>query len=269
MGRLDARAVTGEELRRFEKRLFTDLRKLSEMIGEGRIEEGVYRVGVEQEMFLIGEGNRPAPMAMEVLKELDDPSFTTEIARFNLEANLEPMMMSGDLLSRTEKRLEEVMSAAAEAARRVGVDVCLTGTFMTSQAFYPNLCQAEGAVIMNIASLAAQRSCALHANYCAAKAGVESLTQVLALEWAADQIRVIAVSPGVVNTPIVRKNMAPGSDREKAIIGMTPLGRLFGPDELARLILAYCSDDFSHVTGSTLVADGGFATAGGLPQFYN
>ena len=131
MGRLDARAVSGEELRRFEKRLFTDLRKLSEMIGEGRIEEGVYRVGVEQEMFLIGEGNRPAPMAMEVLKELDDPSFTTEIARFNLEANLEPMMMSGDLLSRTEKRLEEVMEAAAEAARRVGVDVCLTGILPT------------------------------------------------------------------------------------------------------------------------------------------
>ena len=149
------------------------------------------------------------------------------------------------------------------------LDVCLTGTFMTSQAFYPNLCQAQGAVVMNIASLAAQRSCALHANYCAAKAGVESLTQVLALEWATDKIRVIAVSPGVVNTPVVRQNMAPGSERERAIIAMTPLGRLFGPEELARLILAYCSDDFSHVTGATLVADGGFATAGGLPQFYN
>ena len=131
MGRLDARAVSGEELRRFEKRLFVDLRKLAAMIGEGRIEEGVYRVGVEQEMFLIGDGNRPAPKAMEVLSELNDPSFTTEIARFNLEANLEPMMMSGDLLSRTERRLEEVMSAAADAARRVGVDVCLTGILPT------------------------------------------------------------------------------------------------------------------------------------------
>ena len=131
MGRLDARAVSGEELRRFEKRLFGDLRKLEALITAGRIEEDVYRVGVEQEMFLIGDGNRPAPKAMEVLKELDDPSFTTEIARFNLEANLEPMLMSGDLLSRTEKRLEEVMSAAAEAARRVGVDVCLTGILPT------------------------------------------------------------------------------------------------------------------------------------------
>lgn len=149
------------------------------------------------------------------------------------------------------------------------LDVCLTGTFMTSQAFYPNLCQARGAVVLNIASLAAQRACALHANYCAAKAGVEALTEVLALEWAAHQIRVVAVSPGVVNTPIVRQNMKPGSDREKAILAMTPLGRLFRPEELARLILAYCSDDFAHVTGATLIADGGFATAGGLPQFYD
>lgn len=149
------------------------------------------------------------------------------------------------------------------------LSVCLTGTFYSSQAFYPNLCEAQGAVVLNIASLAAQRSCALHANYCAAKAGVESLTQVLALEWAAQNIRVIAVSPGVVNTPIVRKNMPVGSEREQAIIGMTPLGRLFGPEELARLILAYCSDDFAHVTGATLVADGGFATSGGLPQFYD
>ena len=131
MGRLDARAVSGEELRRFEKRLFRDLRKLDAMIGEGRIEEGVYRVGVEQEMFLIGDGHRPAPMAMEVLKELDDPLFTTEVARFNLEANLEPMPLSGDLLSRTERRIEEVMTAASEAAKRVGVDVCLTGILPT------------------------------------------------------------------------------------------------------------------------------------------
>lgn len=131
MGRLDARAVSGEELRRFEKRLFGDLRKLEAMIAEGRIEEGVYRVGVEQEMFLIGDGHRPAPMAMEVLRELDDPSFTTEIARFNLEANLEPMPLRGDLLSRTERRLEETMTRASDAAHRVGVDVCLTGILPT------------------------------------------------------------------------------------------------------------------------------------------
>ena len=131
MGRLDARAVSGEELRRFEKRLFADLRKLDAMIQAGRIEEGVYRVGVEQEMFLIGDGHRPAPMAMEVLQELDDPSFTTEIARFNLEANLEPLPLRGDLLSRTEKRLEEAMTRVSEAARRVGVDVCLTGILPT------------------------------------------------------------------------------------------------------------------------------------------
>ncbi len=131
MGRLDARAVSGEQLRRFEKRLFSDLRKLNTLIEAGRIEEDVYRVGVEQEMFLVGPAHRPAPMAMEVLEELNDPSFTTEVARFNLEANLEPMPLCGGLLSRTEERLEETMTRASEAARRVGVDVCLTGILPT------------------------------------------------------------------------------------------------------------------------------------------
>ena len=133
MGRLDTRAVSGEELRRFEKRLFADLRKLDRMISDGKIEEGVYRVGVEQEMFLIGEAHRPAPLAMEVLRELDDPRFTTEIARFNLEANLDPLPLSGDLLSGMEKSLEEVMTLASEAARRVGADVLLTGILPTLQ----------------------------------------------------------------------------------------------------------------------------------------
>lgn len=133
MGRLDTRAVSGEELRRFEKRLFADLRKLERMISDGKIEEGVYRVGVEQEMFLIGEAHRPAPLAMEVLRELDDPRFTTEIARFNLEANLDPLPLSGDLLSGMEKSLEEVMTLASEAARRVGADVLLTGILPTLQ----------------------------------------------------------------------------------------------------------------------------------------
>ena len=133
MGRLDARAVAGEDLRRFEKRLFADLRRLGAMIDAGEIESGVYRVGVEQEMFLIGEGHRPAPKAMEVLAELDDRRFTTEIGQFNLEANLDPLALTGDFLSRMERQLDEVMTVAAEAARRVGADVLLTGILPTLQ----------------------------------------------------------------------------------------------------------------------------------------
>ena len=131
MGRLDARAVSGAALRRFEQRLFRDLRKLETLIREGRIEEDVYRVGVEQEMFLIGDAHRPASKAMEVLAELDDRRFTTELAKFNLEANLDPLPLSGKLLSEMEASLEEVLTRASEAARRVGVDVCRTGILPT------------------------------------------------------------------------------------------------------------------------------------------
>ncbi len=131
MGKMEARPVTGEELRRFEQRLFRDVRTLDGMIRSGEIEEGVYRVGVEQEMFLVGEAYRPAPMAMEVLREANDPRFTTEIARFNLEANLEPMRIEGDFLRRMEQELEAVMKLASAAAGRVGVEVCLTGILPT------------------------------------------------------------------------------------------------------------------------------------------
>ncbi len=131
MGRLDARPATGEDLRRFERRLFRDVRTLDSMIRSGRIEEGVHRVGVEQEMFLVGGAYRPAPMAMEVLAELDDPRFTTEIARFNLEANLDPMRIKGGFLRRMERELEAVMTLASNAAQAVGVDVCLTGILPT------------------------------------------------------------------------------------------------------------------------------------------
>ncbi len=131
MGRLDARPVRGEDLRRFERRLFRDVRTLERLIQTGRIEKDVHRVGVEQEMFLVGDAFRPARAAMEVLDELDDPRFTTEVARFNLEANLDPMLIEGNFLRRMEAELEAAMTRAAEAAGKVGVDVCLTGILPT------------------------------------------------------------------------------------------------------------------------------------------
>ena len=74
----------------FMKALLADLRALEFMIETGRLESGVTRVGAEQEMFLVDRHMRPAPIAMEVLSRANDPRLTTEIALFNLEANLTP-----------------------------------------------------------------------------------------------------------------------------------------------------------------------------------
>jgi hypothetical protein len=79
----------------FMKALLDDLRALAFMLDDGRVESGVTRIGAEQEMFLIDGNFRPAPISMEVLSLANDPRLTTEIAGFNLEANLTPLHLSG------------------------------------------------------------------------------------------------------------------------------------------------------------------------------
>lgn len=79
-----------EAIRRFTGFILRDLAVLERMIREDRIESGIRRVGVEQELFLVTRGWRPASVAMEVLARLEGEPFGTELGRFNLEANPDP-----------------------------------------------------------------------------------------------------------------------------------------------------------------------------------
>ncbi len=118
-------------LRLFARRLLTDLRALERMLDEGIIESDVNRVGAEQEMFLVDRDWQPAPVALEVLERIDDPHFTTELGRFNLECNLDPIPMGGDTLRRLEAQLEELVGAAQRAAGDVDAAVVLSGILPT------------------------------------------------------------------------------------------------------------------------------------------
>jgi CBS domain-containing protein len=117
--------------RAFSKALLKDLQALEKMLENGLIESGVRRFGCEQEMFLVNRAWRPAPVAMEVLERLDGEAFTTELARFNLEMNVEPMMLGGACLSALQKSIEELLDMAREAASEEGADVVLTGILPT------------------------------------------------------------------------------------------------------------------------------------------
>lgn len=123
-------ATTPEQTRAFSKALLRDLRALERMLGEGRIESGVRRIGAEQEMFLVNEGWRPTPAALQVLEKLEGP-FGTELALFNLEANVEPRMLEGRCFRDLEARLEELVSQVREAAAEIGDQVVLTGILPT------------------------------------------------------------------------------------------------------------------------------------------
>jgi NAD(P)-dependent dehydrogenase (short-subunit alcohol dehydrogenase family) len=101
------------------------------------------------------------------------------------------------------------------------------------------------------------------AAYNAAKGGILNLTRNMALDYADANIRVNAVCPGPIDTPLVARNLAPlePGERERAyaeLRELVPLGRLGRADEIAACIAFLASDDASFVTGSLLVADGGF-----------
>ena len=121
----------GGSIRVFTKALLKDLQALEQMLDEGMIESGVRRFGCEQEMFLVNQAWRPAPVAMEVLDRLDGEVFTTELARFNLEMNLEPMMLGGACFSTLQMSIEKLLDKAREAAGEVGADVVLAGILPT------------------------------------------------------------------------------------------------------------------------------------------
>src|SRR6185369_16436204 len=100
----------------FMKALLEDLRALAFMLEDGRVESGVRRIGAEQEMFLIDRYLRPAPVSLEVLKHADDARLTTEIARFNLEANLTPLELANNCFTRMEQELAELIALARNSA---------------------------------------------------------------------------------------------------------------------------------------------------------
>ena len=128
-----AKYATSEPTQRaaFLNHLVDDLEALEIMLQEHRFETDVTRIGVEQEMCLIDDDLRPAMLALEMLESLRDEHFTTELARFNLELNLDPCTFSGDCLSQVENSLGRFLRSANDAARRLGARVILTGILPT------------------------------------------------------------------------------------------------------------------------------------------
>ncbi len=115
----------------FMKSLLADVMALEQMILGGQIESNVRRVGAEQEMFIVDRGMSPAPLALEVLGSAGDDRLTTELGKFNLEANLAPRLLTGTGLREMEDELIQVIGIAREAARRFGAEILLTGILPT------------------------------------------------------------------------------------------------------------------------------------------
>jgi NAD(P)-dependent dehydrogenase (short-subunit alcohol dehydrogenase family) len=136
------------------------------------------------------------------------------------------------------------------------IAVNLSGVFYGMRYQIPAMKTAGGGSIVNIASILGQVGFRNSAAYVAAKHGVVGLTKSAALEHAPDKIRVNAVGPGFIRTPLVEKTLDAAA--LKALEGMHALGRLGESAEVAELVLWLSSDKASFVTGSYYPVDGGY-----------
>jgi NAD(P)-dependent dehydrogenase (short-subunit alcohol dehydrogenase family) len=142
------------------------------------------------------------------------------------------------------------------------VDLCLKGVFlgMKHQA-RRMMAQGAGGTIVNVASLNAHVPMHAGSAYVAAKAGVELLTRNGALEFAPFGIRVNAILPGLVQTPLTRRHFD-NPDALAAFVDRIPMGRPAQPEEIAAPALYLASDDASYVSGASLLVDGAWAVSG-------
>jgi 3-oxoacyl-[acyl-carrier protein] reductase len=141
----------------------------------------------------------------------------------------------------------------------------LSGTFFFSQAVARNMRAAGGGHIVNVSSKMATSTAPLNAAYCATKAGVIAMTQVLAAEWARFNIRVNCIAPGVMATGAAQQmtsELDDGGLLLRALEARTPVGRLGDPAEIAATIAFLASGETDFLTGSTLYVDGGWTSYG-------
>ncbi len=120
-----------QRTRAFVRAMLDDIRALEILIECDLIERDIRRVGVEQEMYIVDAQGYPAPISDEVIAQLADDRFSTELARFNLEANLPPRPIGGDFLRAMEHGLDEVLQVATRAANALGAEIILTGILPT------------------------------------------------------------------------------------------------------------------------------------------
>jgi NAD(P)-dependent dehydrogenase (short-subunit alcohol dehydrogenase family) len=139
------------------------------------------------------------------------------------------------------------------------VDTNLKGTYLICAAAVPALRRQGGGAIVTTASVLGRVSMPGATAYGASKAGVEALTRAMAIDHAADGIRVNAVVPGATDTPLMWAPIPP-ADRARVrgqVCEEVPLGRIAAPREIASVIAFLLSDDASFVTGAAVVVDGG------------
>jgi len=151
---------------------------------------------------------------------------------------------------------DQMVESMSDQQWREAIGVNLDGVFYFCRNMIPLL--RDGGAIVNIASMAAHRGSYQHAHYSAAKGATLSFSRSLAMELA-PRIRVNAISPGLIDTPLIQPLL---KVKGPQLIDSTPLKRLGRPEEVAQLVAYLCSDWASFITGESIHINGGLYIAG-------
>jgi len=138
------------------------------------------------------------------------------------------------------------------------IDVNLKGIWLCMKHEIPHMLKQEGGAIVNCASIAGLVGFPGLPAYVASKHGVVGLTKTAALEYAKENIRINAVCPGVIKTPMIDRFTGKDKAAEKQFVDMEPIGRMGAPEEVAEAVVWLCSEGASFVTGDAMAVDGGW-----------
>lgn len=141
------------------------------------------------------------------------------------------------------------------------IEINLTGVFLGMKFAIPEMLKVGGGSIINNASVAGLVGFAGIPAYCAAKGGVVQLTKCAAMEYAKQGVRVNAICPGVIWTPMVERATGNSEEGRKAFEAMEPVGRFGTAEEIAAMALFLAGDDAKFCTGAPFIVDGGFVAA--------
>lgn len=156
---------------------------------------------------------------------------------------------------------DSILTTGLEAWRRVQ-EVNLTSVYLCCRAVLPYMQKAGKGSIINTASfVAVLGSATSQVSYTASKGGVLALSRELGVQFAREGIRVNALCPGPVNTPLLQELFAKDPERAARRLVHVPIGRFAQPEEIAAAVAFLASDDASFVTASTFLVDGGISAA--------
>jgi NAD(P)-dependent dehydrogenase (short-subunit alcohol dehydrogenase family) len=215
-------------------------------------EEGARVVGIDLEPGAEGELTIQADVSDEAQVRAAFAQALAELGRIDVLMNNAGINPTDD---------GSVLETSLEAWQRVQ-DVNLRSVFLCCKHGIPHLLESGGGSVINVASFVAVMGAAVsQGSYTASKGAVLSLSRELGVEFAGRGVRVNALCPGPVNTPLLKELFAADPERAAKRLVHIPMGRFGEPEEIAKAAVFLASDDSSFVTATAFLVDGGLSSA--------